>query len=178
MIITGMDVETTGLTNPDHRLIEVYVGHWDLDSRKLVDEYFQRINPGRSIQAEAERVHGISGAMLAGSPPWESVADRVREELSKGDFVVGHNLDGFDIPFINFELERVKLQPLSVKTIDTMLQGRCATAYGKVPRLQELCWAFDVPYDTTLAHKAAYDVKVMMDAFFKGLDQGWFKLEA
>lgn len=182
-LILGADIETTGLLNPDgtpgdHRIIEFYGGLWDFHSRELVDSLLLRIQPMRAIAPAAQAVHHISASELEGCPIWEDVGEQVRTFLRRGDLIVGHNWDGFDKPFIDGELARIKLPAVGKATFDTMLQGRCATAMGTVPNLGALCWAFDVPYDTTLAHKADYDVGVMMQAFFKGVDWGWFKVEA
>jgi DNA polymerase-3 subunit epsilon len=58
-----------------------------------------------------------------------------------------------------------------------MLMGRFATPMGTVPNLGALCWALDIPYDPTKAHAADYDVDCTAQAFFRGLDWGWFKIE-
>jgi DNA polymerase-3 subunit epsilon len=175
-LIAGADTETTGLEPTDHRIIEVYVGLWDLDSRTLVEQYFQRIHPQRSIQPAAQAVHGISIGDLERCPAFGVIAPDLRAFLERADLVVGHNWDQFDVPFINTELGRAKLPPLTKPTFDTMMQGRWATPVGAVPNLGALCWACDVPYDIAQAHAADYDVKKTVECFFKGLDWGWFKL--
>jgi DNA polymerase-3 subunit epsilon len=178
MLIAGADTETTGLEKGDHRLIEVYVGLYDLASRKKVEAYYQRIHPQRSILPGAQAVHGISIADLERCPTFEAVALPFRNFLESADLVVGHNWNGFDAPFIDAELERVKLPKLTVPTFDTMLEGRWASPVGAVPNLGALCWACEVEYDTEKAHAADYDVDCTMQCFFKGLDWGWYKLPA
>lgn len=181
MLVVGSDTETTGLlakdgTPGDARIIEVYAGLWDTDTRKQVDELFLRINPQRSIDVAAQRVHKISLADLSGCPIWKDVAAQVRDFHEQGDLVIGHNWNGFDAPFIDGELVRVGLPKLTKPTLDTMLEGRWATPMGMVPNLGALCFACGVPYDPALAHAADYDVRVMMEAFFKALDWGFFTL--
>lgn len=181
MLIVGSDTETTGLLGPDgtpgdHRIIEVYAGLWDTETRKKVDELFLRINPQRAIDAKAQAVHKISITDLAGKPTWGSVAADVRAFLERGEIVVGHNWNGFDGPFIDGELARVGIDKLTKPTIDTMLEGRWATPMGTVPNLGALCFACGVEYDPAQAHKADYDVAVMMESFFNGLDWGFFQI--
>jgi DNA polymerase-3 subunit epsilon len=176
MLIAGGDIETTGLEPGDHRIIEVYVGLWDSDTRALTDTYEQRIHPMRSIQPAAQAVHKISIADLERCPTWETIAPIFRTFIGGADMTVWHNGKGFDVPFINYELARVKLPALDQPTFDTMLEGRWATPVGAVPNLGALCWACEVEYDPALAHATAYDVHKMMECFFKGLDWGWFKL--
>lgn len=183
MLIAVADTETTGLLMPDgtpgdHRIIEACVGLYDLHTRKRVDLYLQRIHPMRSIAPAAQAVHKISIQDLESCPPWEKVAGNFRSFIERGDLVAGHNWDGFDKPFVDGELERIKLPKLTRPTFDTMLSGRWATPMGNIPNLGALCWACEIPYDTTKAHAAEYDVDVNAQALFRGLDWGWFKIEA
>ena len=175
MILAGVDTETTGIKYGDHRFVEVYVGLYDSATRTRLFAYETRINPERSIQAEAERIHKISAADVAGSPTWQAVAPVVHKALSKADLIIGHNLVGFDMPFINYELKRIGLPEIIKPMFDTMQEGRWGTAHGKVPNLGELCFACGVEYDTTKAHAANFDVDVMMQCYFHGIEHGFFK---
>lgn len=177
MIICGYDIESTGLLAPDHRIIECYIGLWDSKTKSLIGEFEQRINPQRSIQADAERVHGISSVMLTGCPTWDFVAPDVLRQLNHADLIVAHNGAGFDKPFTEQELKRVKLPCPTPPWFDSMTGLRCATPNGKVPNLGELCFAFDVEYDHSKAHAASYDVKVMMECFFRAAAWGWVNIE-
>jgi DNA polymerase-3 subunit epsilon len=174
--IAGVDIETTGLLSPDHRIIEIYIGLWDVDTRERVEELNQRIDPQRAIAADAQRVHGISNVDLVGCPIWLDVTNDVTHILGRADAIVGHNGKEFDLPFINQELQRVGRPIIELPIIDTMLDGRWATPIGKVPNLGELCFACEVDYDTTEAHAADYDVSVMMKCLFRGLEWGFFHL--
>lgn len=172
MLIGGYDLETTGLLSPEHRIVEIYLGVWDLGTKSLIREFEQRINPERSIAVDAQRVHGISNAMLSGCPTWDFVAPNLFKEFAGVDLIVAHNGDGFDKPFTEQEMKRVKIAIPDRPWFDTM-GLRCATPNGKVPNLGELCFAFDVEYDPSKAHAASYDVKVMMECFFKAVEWGW-----
>ena len=175
MIIGGLDIETTGLEIGDHRIIEVYIGLWKPDGTKIF-AFEQRIDPERSIAVDAQRVHGISSADLIGKPTWATVAPAVEKVLSKATHYVAHNGASFDMPFIKYELKRMKLELPDRPLVDTMNEGIWACPDGKKPTLQELCFAMNEPYDPALAHAASYDVDRMMVSFFKGLNQGWFHL--
>ena len=178
MKIVGLDLETTGLFAPEHRIIEVYAGVWDSDTRKLASFINQRIDPERSIMAEAQRVHGISLLDLVGKPKFKDVAPALHGMLARADLLVAHNGAEFDLPFLNMEFKRVGLSKIETPMFDTMTAGRWATAFGKVPNLGELCFACDVSYDTSKAHAASYDVDVMMECFFKGIEWHNFELES
>lgn len=174
MIVAGIDTETTGLLTPDHRIIEVYIGLWK-DGRKVF-QYDQRIDPQRAIAADAQKVHGISMGDLMGKPIWSAVAPNVVKVLEKADVFVAHNGEEFDFPFLDMELKRVGLALPERASFDTMKMGRWAVADGKNPRLGELCWSCGVDYDASKAHAASYDVDVMMECFFRGVDWGFYHL--
>lgn len=177
-LVTGLDLETTGfLDTGDHRIIEVYAGLWDVDTRERVEELHVLIHPERSIPAAAQAVHGFSLADLAGCPTWNMVAEQVRAFILRGEAMVAHNGISFDGPFLDQEFRRISLPAHGMRILDTMVGARWATGNGKSPTLGELCFALGVPYDPAMAHKADYDVGVMMDCFFRGLDWGHFTLE-
>lgn len=175
--ITFFDTETTGLEIGDHRIIEFFGATYDLARRKPLQALDQRIDPERSIHPDAQRTHGIALADLVGKPRWSDVAPFIHGFLTETDLLVAHNGKGFDLPFLNYEFERVGLTPIRTRLIDTMLEARWATAIGKVPSLGELCFACGVPYEPARAHSARYDVAVMAASFFRALDWGFFSLE-
>lgn len=175
MICAALDLETTGFCEPEHRIVEVYVNLVNVPAQKSIWTYDQRVNPKRNMPAEAQRVHGISGADLANKPDWETVGPMVHKILHKSQFLVIHNAE-FDFKFLNMEFKRINLAPLEIPFICTMEEGIWADSNGKKPSLLELCYACEVPYDPALAHAAAYDVERMTECFFKGLQWGFFKL--
>jgi DNA polymerase-3 subunit epsilon len=183
MIVAGLDIETTGFLKPEHRIIELCVQKWDYDPASLKADLIGtetwRIHPERSIDAKALAVHGISLDDLASAPTWDKCAPYILDHMRDVDLFVGHNGNEFDRPFIRMEVERIKLSVPQIdaqKWFDTMLSGRWANTWGKVPTLRELCWACDVEYDPSKAHAAEYDVRQMMQSFFFGLKTGFFTL--
>ncbi|PZR92029.1 MAG: 3'-5' exonuclease [Stutzerimonas stutzeri] len=175
MLIAGIDIETTGFLAADHRIIEVFIGLWRPDNPVPAFVYEQRIDPQRSISADAQRVHKISGSDLIGKPTWDAVAPAIVKILGRADANVWHNGDEFDGPFIKQELERVGLKMPERPSLDTMVEGVWATPDGKKPKLQELCFASGVDYDPAAAHAASYDVLKMMECYFFGLKTGFFR---
>jgi len=178
MIVTGVDIETTGLNQEEgHRIIEICFRHYDLASKKLIDTFTRRINPKRSIDPKAQAVHGISLSELVTEPTWDDLDKDVAFHMAKSDLLIAHNMkfDGF---FIAMELLRTTGEVPPVDTYCTMENGRWATSLGKSPNLGELCFALDVPYDRTKAHSAEYDVDVTMSCFFRGLDMGFYTIPA
>lgn len=168
----GLDIETTGLLDPDHRIIEIY-----LEARrdgKTIFTYEQRFDPQRAITAEAQRVHGISYTDLIGKPTFDSLAPTIQAILARFDVHIAHNGVSFDMPFLKKELERCGLVMPEKPIVDTMLEGLWATPDGKKPNLSELCFATGIVYDPSKAHAAEYDVRVMLDAYDVGRKLGFF----
>lgn len=178
VLIAGLDIETTGIDQSDgHRIIEIAIAVNDLETQARVGSFVTRINPQRSIDPDAQEVHGISFDMLADQPLWADVAPKVASVLGKCKYVVAHNGDDFDLPFVYAELLRAGVPyPTELGLIDTMLQGRWATPDGAVPNLGALCFACGVEYDPSKAHGALYDVDVMMSCFFSQYKRGFFSL--
>lgn len=171
------DIETTGIEQVlGHRIIEVAFQIYDLDTRKLVGKFEQRINPQRSIEPEAQAIHGIKFEDLVSEPTWEVIAPKLGALLSKTPYVLAHNGIGFDVPFIFREFVRADVPLPEVRVTDSMLQGRWASPDGALPNLKALCFACGVPYDTTQAHAAMYDTDVLARCFFAQFDRGFFTL--
>jgi DNA polymerase-3 subunit epsilon len=100
-----LDTETTGLDPRDHRVIEIACVEIE-DFLPTGRTFHRYINPDRHIEAEAERVHGISNAMVADKPRFSEpeICDHFLEFV--GDAViVAHNAP-FDRGFVNAELSR------------------------------------------------------------------------
>lgn len=177
MIVTGFDCETTGLEWADgHRMIEVCCHIWDTTTMTRRGGFSRRINPERSIQAAAQAIHGITPADVAACPLFKTFAPLIQRVSAATDLWVAHNGIGFDMPFLEAELKREGMILPAKPCFDTMLEGRWATPMGKVPSLEELCFACGVNYDPAAAHAADYDVSVMMESFFRGLEWGFFRL--
>ncbi|MCP1539978.1 3'-5' exonuclease [Methylorubrum extorquens] len=175
ILVAGWDTETTGLQYGDHRFVEIAILTYDLLTEKLVDSYVTKIDPQRSIPADVQRIHGIGPKDVEGCPTWEEVAPEAHKRLEAATFTVAHNGAGFDLPFVNYELRRVRLPELTKPLVDTMLHGRGTTPNGAVPNLRVFCSALGIEYDPALAHRAEYDVDVMMRAFFNARRWGAFR---
>ena len=111
-----LDTETTGL-EPEggHRIIEI--GCVELVNRRPTSQYFHRyINPKRAVDLGALEVHGIDDDFLSTQPEFNQIAQEFLDFVTGAELVI-HNA-GFDIGFINNELQRLEI------TIDDITQ-RC-----------------------------------------------------
>jgi DNA polymerase-3 subunit epsilon len=178
--IAGCDLETTGLLDPEHRIIECHVSLYDYAPDTFTATHIGaqtwRIDPKRSIDKKAQEVHGISPTDLIGKPIFKEVGQEIADMLNRADIVVAHNGMGFDFPFLVQEWERCDQTIPDFIPFDTMLSGRFATPMGAVPNLGALCFACGVDYNPVDAHAAEYDVTKMMGCLFFGLKRGVYTL--
>jgi DNA polymerase III epsilon subunit-like protein len=136
-----IDVETTGFSPQDERIVEVGVVLLDPSGRET-GAFCTLVDPGRD--PGPSHIHGISAGMLAGAPTFAAIHPTLADRLS-GRVVVGHNVDDFDLCFLRAECHRAgrDLAPGPVPSIDTLavaqahlgLQGRarlvdCCTHFG------------------------------------------------
>jgi DNA polymerase-3 subunit epsilon len=175
--VSFLDLETTGRFTPDHRIIEASFRICDLDTAEELEEHLFRINPERNIDAKARAVHGIELEDLKDEPTFEVVAPKIVSILEDCFLNVAHNGFGFDFPFLAQEIERVGLKVPDFQCFDTMVEGNFATDLGKSPTLSELCWALDIDADAKLQHRGDYDTLILKQAFFRGLELKWYKID-
>lgn len=175
-IVNFLDIETTGVNLPEHRIVEHCSKLFDLDTEEHIETVILRCNPMRTIDRKAAEAHGIKLADLEHEPTFDQIAPEILRTINGSYLNVAHNGDDFDFDFLNRELNRVGLRPVFAKTFDTMKRARFATPYGKNPRLGELATCLDVPYDKALAHSAEYDVSVMAACFFEARRINWFSV--
>ena len=161
-----LDTETTGLeVDQGHRLIEV--GAVALADRKRTDLHFHSyLNPQRSIDEEAEKVHGLSIERLSGEPEFSEIAESFLEFV-EGSILVIHNA-AFDLGFLNAELKRASSKYPALEEIcdveDTLLMARTKFP-GQRNSLDALANRFEVSgYDRSF-HGALLDANILADVY-------------
>jgi len=161
-----LDTETTGLeVDQGHRIVEV--GAVALEDRKRTDIHFHSyLNPQRSIDEEAEKVHGLSMERLANEPEFSEIAESFLEFV-EGSILVIHNAS-FDLGFLNSELKRASSSYPSLEEIcdveDTLLMARNKFP-GQRNSLDALANRFEVSgYDRSF-HGALLDANILADVY-------------
>jgi DNA polymerase-3 subunit epsilon len=101
--VAFVDIETTGGSQGQHRIIDVAVigatgGEVDFEWQSLV-------NPGVRVPAGITALTGIDNEMIEGAPPFEKIARELRERLD-GRVFIAHNVR-FDYGFIRREFAAV-----------------------------------------------------------------------
>lgn len=157
------DTETTGLSAADgHRLVEI--GCIELVNRVETGNSFHcYFNPGRSMPAEAEAVHGLSERFLSDKPSFSSQA------LALLDFVgdsplVAHNAT-FDFSFLNWELSACGHTPIDMgRMVDTLAIARKAHP-GAKHSLDALCSRYGIDRSHRVKHGALLDAQLLAQLY-------------
>lgn len=139
----AVDVETTGLRPREHRIIEVGLARFV--NGRCTERYARLINPERRVPDYIRKLTGLTDSDLIPAPRFSQLAAEIVAFV--GDMpLLGHNV-GFDIAFLNAELERLKMPTLANASIDTVPMAmrvlgrrvrpsldRVSTAVGLQPR--------------------------------------------
>ncbi|MBV8682509.1 MAG: DNA polymerase III subunit epsilon [Caulobacteraceae bacterium] len=162
-----LDTETTGLDpQQGHRLIEVACV--ELEDYVPTGRHFHcYINPERDIDADAERVHGISIAFLADMPTFDhpDVVDALLEFVGDAQ-LIAHNA-GFDRKFINHELARIGRKTLQERRwVDSLALAQTRFP-GAANSLDALCRRFKVSLAEREKHGALIDAQLLARVYLE-----------
>lgn len=163
------DLETTGFKFAEgHRIVEI--GAVELVNGAVTGRnYHTYVNPERDMPDGAYQVHGLSAAFLSDKPLFTDpkVASAFVDFVGDAD-LIAHNGAGFDLPFLNAELEAARLRKLENKLIDTLHMARRKFP-GAPASLDALCARFGI--DTTTrerdGHGALLDSKLLAAVYIE-----------
>ncbi len=137
-----VDVETTGLSPREHRIVELAVVILDLKGAPL-GEASTLLDPGGDLGSV--EAHGIRPEHLAGAPRFGSIAGWLQGWLA-GKVVVGHNLL-FTTAFLDEEYRRVGVSMPHVPVICTMTHAPRYLPSLPGRTLEQCCAAAGIPID-------------------------------
>ncbi|MDP3897026.1 MAG: DNA polymerase III subunit epsilon, partial [Mesorhizobium sp.] len=171
------DTETTGLDARVERIIEI--GAIELVNRFPTGRTFHvYINPdGREIHPDAQAVHGISAADLAGKPVFAAIAQEFLD-FTDGAILVAHNA-GFDMSFVNSELARIGIAPVDPgRVVDTLAIARRKHPMGP-NSLDALCKRYGIDNSHRTRHGALLDSGLLAEVYIEliGGKQATFGLD-
>ncbi|MGE0501187.1 MAG: DNA polymerase III subunit epsilon [Rhizobiaceae bacterium] len=159
------DTETTGLDHRLDRIIEI--GGIELVNRFPTGRTFHvYLHPeNRSIHPEAEAIHGISLASLAGKPPFRDVAAEFLAFVD-GAQLIAHNAT-FDMSFINAELGRLGHEPIdAARVVDTLAIARRKHPMGP-NSLDALCRRYGIDNSHRTRHGALLDSELLAEVYIE-----------
>jgi len=158
-----LDTETTGLDPyQGHRIVEI--GCVELVNRiPSGTTYHVYVNPERDMPPEAEAVHGLSQAFLADKQLFAEIADDFISFVGDAKLVI-HNA-GFDLAFLNAELDRVKRPVLPrERAIDTLTLARRRHPGGP-NKLDDLCSRYGIDNSRRTKHGALLDAELLAEVY-------------
>jgi DNA polymerase III epsilon subunit len=164
----ALDTETTGKSDDgtpgEHRIIEV--GCVEIIDRKITGRNLQLyVNPGRHVDDEAFKVHGISDEFLADKPNFEDVAYELIDFIRGSELLI-HNAK-FDVGFMDKEW---MLMGLNEKTsemanvIDTVSLAM-KLCPGHQVNLDNLCNIYEVDRSSRTLHGALLDAQILAEVY-------------
>jgi DNA polymerase-3 subunit epsilon len=158
-----LDTETTGLDPfQGHRVVEI--GCIELVNRIPTGATFHtHLNPEREMPSEAEAIHGLSSAFLADKPLFAEMVDELLVFLGDATLVI-HNA-GFDLAFLNAELNRAKHPTLGrERIVDTLMLARRRHPAGP-NRLDDLCARYGIDNSRRTKHGALLDAELLAEVY-------------
>lgn len=153
-----VDLETTGLSAKDNRIIEI--GAVKVKEGQVQEVFETFVNPGCAIPERITQVTGIDDGMVAKAPYIETEIVRLiafLEELP----LIGHNLI-FDYSFLKANAVNNKLE-FERMGIDTLKIAREKLSELPSKRLDYLCRHFGIPDENH--HRAVNDAKVTYELY-------------
>ncbi len=159
------DIESTGLSVATDRIVEISAVKVFPDGTTEVKT--RRINPTIPISPEAQAVHGISDADVAGEPTFKQVA-RSLAQWMEGCDIAGYNSMKFDIPLLSEEFMRAgvdfdfrKRKLVDVQNIFHKMEQRTLVA----------AYRFYCDKDLEQAHSAEADTMATYEVLMAQLDR-------
>lgn len=125
------DLETTGFDRLNDRIIEIAAIRYSSGAPAAVFHSF--VNPQVAIPRTVTRLTGITQEMVCSTPAIEQLRDDFLTFVADLP-IVGHNVSGFDVPFISAQMQI----SLSNELIDTLKLSRLAFPDLESHRLEYL----------------------------------------
>jgi len=158
-----LDTETTGLDpGSGDRVVEIgcieLVNH--IPSGEVWHNFF---NPERDMPRAAFEVHGLSSEFLAAKPRFAELAEDFLGFIEGGRLII-HNA-GFDIGFLNAELERLSLPVITMdRVVDTLALARRKHP-GAPNSLDALCRRYRIDNAARTKHGALLDSELLAEVY-------------
>ncbi|WP_343182675.1 DNA polymerase III subunit epsilon [Buchnera aphidicola] len=168
----SLDIETTGLnkTGPvylGHKIIEI--GAVEIINREITKNHFHFfLNPGRLIDHEAFKIHGIKNDDLLNKPKFSDIYLNFLSYIGNSDIIV-HN-SKFDISFLNYEIKNLNLNYKKISdychVIDTLTMARKIFP-GKKNNLDALCKRYKINHSDRKLHSAFLDATLLAKLYLR-----------
>jgi DNA polymerase-3 subunit epsilon len=154
--IVFFDLETTGISAPHDRIVELTAIKVQPDGRR--DVWTKRMNPGMPIPKSATEVHGISNEMVAGEPPFSFFAAQLKQFIGDAD-LAGFGISRLDIPLLEAEFRRAGMEfsRRGRRIVDTQIIYHLREPRNLAAAYKKYCGS-----ELTDAHTSEADVEASM----------------
>ena len=149
-----VDIETTGTDPKVDRIIQF--GCVLVENSEIVGRFAADINPGQPISKQIQSLTKISNKRVKKAPFFEDIAITIFNLLEDTVFVA-HNIH-FDYNFLNHELQRCGMPPLTIPGVDTVELAQIFLPTEISFRLGDLAESLDLSHDNP--HQADSDAEV------------------
>lgn len=165
-----LDTETTGMNKfgchyEGHRIIEI--GAIEIINRRLTgNEFHVYLNPHRSVDSEAFKIHGISDQFLSKQPTFVDIVDQLLRFIRNSELII-HNAS-FDLGFLNNELKNINLYGKTIESYCTVIDSlKIARKMfpGQRNSLDALCERYCINNDKRVLHNALVDAQLLAHVF-------------
>lgn len=167
-----LDLETTGLQLKE-KIVDgqikypaeiIEIGITEIKNNKIGRNMSKLVKPKKSIPSKITAITGIDNEMVKNAKSIEDILSNFRKYL--GDkTIITHNGKRFDIPLINYYLEKNNL-PKITNVIDTLeLLKNCGSYKGENNKLETACSFYHIK--NTQAHRAYADTNATAQLFLK-----------
>ncbi len=163
----AFDLETTGLSSRNDRIIEI--GAVVMKGGVELDRFQTFVDPERKLDAKIVELTGISDEMLVGAPKIEEILPKFLEFVA-GRVLVAHNSE-FDTGFVRAACERLGLG-YDLTSADTLILAQNLLPHLGKFKLDIVADALSLP--EFHHHRAADDAVtcgLIMDALLRQLEQ-------
>ncbi|MEN9745436.1 MAG: hypothetical protein RL640_1274 [Bacteroidota bacterium] len=158
-----IDLETTGLSFTQDRIVEIAMLKISIDGNRLMKR--KLINPERPIPKEVSEIHGITDEMVKDAPSFKQVANEIRQFMEGAD-LGGYNSNKFDWPLLVEEFLRAGLE---FETNDKRFLDVQKIYHLMEPRNLSAAFKFYCNKDLENAHSAEADVTATWEVFLAQL---------
>jgi DNA polymerase-3 subunit epsilon len=159
VLILGLDVETTGLSAVDDKIIEVGAALYDTVLAAPVQILSVLVNPERKIPQEITEITGIADdeVEVFGIPENKAI-DQLQDMMTYAEAVMAHNAP-FDRGFIEQAIIRSGRPPIELPWIDSVMDVKYP-ANITTRNLRHL--AAEHGFINPWAHRSIFDVMTML----------------
>ena len=161
-----LDLETTGLDFQKHKITEISL--LDMQENRI---FSKMVHPEQELTPKAMEITGKSLMDFSREKPFRFIANELMDFIGDhpNTYIIGHNLDNFDKPFLQAELQQISRDlPPSWKFIDTLKVARSILPH--LPRHTQESLRQHFHISATNAHTAAKDVMDLQLILFRFLE--------